>query len=161
MNRVNRGNIVTNGVQILSVGATTASRLFKKESADSALNNLSSDEKEDYFKMKADKMRDEINKYNSGGFSPEQHMTEDELHDYQKAVAENRKKYTEKTFNSDNENKEMNVDALIASVSPQSTNIRKKVKGDVAWGEDWRNEMIEGQRKDIKNVISEVLKENK
>lgn len=161
MNRVNAGNIATNGVQILSVGATTASRLFKKESVDSALNNLSSDEKEDYFKMKADKMRDEINKYNSGGFSPEQHMTEDELRDYQEAVAENRKKYTEKTFNSDNENKEINVDALIASVSPQSKNIQKKVKNDVAWDEKWRNEMIEGQRKDIKNVISEVLKGNK
>lgn len=64
MNRSNVGNIVTNGMQILSVGATTASRLFR-DKADSALNNLSKQEKKDYFEMKANKMRDEMREYNS------------------------------------------------------------------------------------------------
>lgn len=64
MNRSNVGNVVTNGMQILSVGATTASRLFR-DKADSALNNLSPEEKKDYFEMKANKMRDEMREYNS------------------------------------------------------------------------------------------------
>lgn len=129
MNRVNAGNIVTNGMQILSVGATTASRLFKKENADSALNNLTDEERKQHFQIEADRIRERDAEW----------------------IAEHGK----------NPNKEINIDALIASVSPQSKNIQKKVKNDVAWDEDWRNEMIEGQRKDIRNVISEVLKENK
>lgn len=64
MNRSNVGNIVTNGMQILSVGATTASRIFR-DKADSALNNLSPKERKDYFEMKANKMRDEMREYNS------------------------------------------------------------------------------------------------
>lgn len=62
MNRANIGNVVTNGMQILSVGATTASKIFLGR-ADSALNNLSEEEKTTYYKMKADKMRDEMNEY--------------------------------------------------------------------------------------------------
>lgn len=64
MNRSNVGNIVTNGMQILSVGATTASRIFR-DKADSALNNLSPEERKSYFEMKANKMRDEMREYNS------------------------------------------------------------------------------------------------
>ena len=64
MNRSNVGNVVTNGMQILSVGGTTASRLFR-DKADSALNNLSPEERESYFEMKANKMRDEMREYNS------------------------------------------------------------------------------------------------
>lgn len=64
MNRSNVGNVITNGMQILSVGATTASRIFK-DKADSALNNLSPDERKNYFEMKANKMRDEMREYNS------------------------------------------------------------------------------------------------
>lgn len=64
MNRSNVGNVVTNGMQILSVGATTASRIFR-DKADSALNNLSPEERKSYFEMKANKMRDEMQEYNS------------------------------------------------------------------------------------------------
>lgn len=64
MNRSNIGNVVTNGMQILSVGATTASRIFR-DKADSALNNLSPEERKSYFEMKANKMRDEMREYNS------------------------------------------------------------------------------------------------
>jgi hypothetical protein len=62
MIRSNVGNVVTNATQIMSVGATTAGRLLGK--ADSALNNLSEQEKTDYFEMKANKMRDETKAYN-------------------------------------------------------------------------------------------------
>lgn len=64
MNRSNVGNVITNGMQILSVGATTASRVFR-DKADSALNNLSPEERKNYFEMKANKMRDEMQEYNS------------------------------------------------------------------------------------------------
>lgn len=62
MNRSNIGNVVTNGMQILSVGATTASKVLLGR-ADSALNNLTKEERGKYFQMKADKMKDEIADY--------------------------------------------------------------------------------------------------
>lgn len=66
MIRSNVGNIVTNGQQIMSVGAFTAGGLKRSLGrADTALNNLSKEERQNYSKMKADKMRDEINAYNS------------------------------------------------------------------------------------------------
>ena len=61
MNRFNFGNVATNGVQILSVGATTAARTLGR--AETALNNLSEDERKSYFQMKANKLRDETNRY--------------------------------------------------------------------------------------------------
>ena len=61
MNRANFGNVITNGMQILSVGTTTASRLLGH--AESALNNLTKDERKEYYQMKADQMRDEIAEY--------------------------------------------------------------------------------------------------
>ena len=73
MNRSNFGNIFTNGMQILSVGATTATRLLGR--ADTALNNLSPEERKSYIQMQADKMRDEVREYKTGGASPKQHMT--------------------------------------------------------------------------------------
>lgn len=76
MNRSNLGNVVTNGMQILSVGATTASGMYNasktrksmderrsKSDAASGLNNLSKDEREQYGLMKADKMRLEVSKF--------------------------------------------------------------------------------------------------
>lgn len=39
MNRVNYGNQITNGMQILSVGAVTAAAKFKRDKADTVLNN--------------------------------------------------------------------------------------------------------------------------
>ena len=50
MNRFNFGNVTTNGMQILSVGATTAARTLGR--ADRTLNNLSEDEKKALGKMK-------------------------------------------------------------------------------------------------------------
>lgn len=61
MNRANFGNVITNGMQILSVGTTTASRLLGH--AESALNNLTKDERKEYYQMRADQMRDEMAEY--------------------------------------------------------------------------------------------------
>lgn len=73
MNRSNVGNVITNGMQILSVGATTASRVFR-DKADSALNNLSPEERKNYFEMKANKIRDEMREYNSKNGSVDEIM---------------------------------------------------------------------------------------
>ena len=129
MNRANFGNIVTNGMQILSVGATTASRLFKKESVDSALNNVTDEERKQHFQIEADRIRERDAKW---------------LAEHENGAGE-----------------EFDIDNLIASVSPQSENIQKKVKNDIAWSEKWRNELRNEQKKDVKTTISEVLKENK
>ena len=44
MNRANFGNVITNGMQILSVGATTAARTLGR--ADKTLSNLSKEEQD-------------------------------------------------------------------------------------------------------------------
>lgn len=66
MNRFNFGNQVTNGMQVLNVGATAGSgKLLGR--ADTALNNLSKGEREEYSNMKLDKqtqsMRKELDDY--------------------------------------------------------------------------------------------------
>lgn len=63
MNRMNFGNVITNGTQILSVGATTGSQVFR-DRADSALTNMSKEERVQYGKYKADLIRDEMKDYN-------------------------------------------------------------------------------------------------
>ena len=62
MNRFNFGNVITNGAQILSVGATTASGVFR-DRADSALTNMTKEEKSEYGKYKADLIREEMSNY--------------------------------------------------------------------------------------------------
>ena len=62
MNRFNFGNVVTNGAQILSVGATTASGVFR-DRADSALTNMTKEERAEYGKYKADLIREEMANY--------------------------------------------------------------------------------------------------
>ena len=62
MNRFNFGNVITNGAQILSVGATTASGVFR-DRADSALTNMTKEERAEYGKYKADLIREEMSNY--------------------------------------------------------------------------------------------------
>ena len=59
MNRFNFGNVVTNGMQVLSVGGTTARGVFR-DRADSALTNMTKEERAEYGKYKADLIRDEM-----------------------------------------------------------------------------------------------------
>ena len=102
MIRSNIGNIVTNGQQIISVGAFTAGGLKRSiDRADSALNNLSKEERQKYTKMQADKIRDEMNTYNSGGSSATQHLSQEELTQYRKAQAEDIRRKIEKSQDSD------------------------------------------------------------
>lgn len=138
MNRYNLGNVITNGMQILSVGATTASKTLGR--ADQTLNNLSDEEKSAYYKMKADKMRDEINRYNTGGESATQHLSKEELTDYRKKQADDIRK---KTYGEEEES----VDAImegsengipkLKNNSPQVKEIELYKKRVNEWYVDW------------------------
>lgn len=130
MNRSNVGNVVTNGMQILSVGATTATRLLGR--ADTALNNLSPEERKAYVQMQADKMRDEVREYNTGGASPKQHMTSSELSDYQTAKAKDMNEYTKNKLKGDNENDiDSIMEGLAIASSPQSNELKTKIRKDI------------------------------
>ena len=92
MNRANFGNVITNGMQILSVGATTAARTLGR--ADKVLSNLSKEEQDKLYKMKADKLRTEMSEYETGGSSAMQHLSPEEKTTYRQKQAENIRKFT-------------------------------------------------------------------
>lgn len=126
MNRSNIGNVITNGMQILSVGAITAARTLGK--ADQTLNNLTKQERQDYYKMKADKIRDDVSRYNAGGTSPYQHLSNEEAAQYQSAVADDMRK---KISGNDIDD----VDDLMSDIpyvdnSPQMSSIKQKLTSD-------------------------------
>lgn len=155
MNRYNLGNVITNGMQILSVGATTASKTLGR--ADQVLNNLSDDEKSAYYKMKADKIRDEISRYNTGGESAIQHLSGEELTDYRKKQADDIRK---KTYGEEEEN----VDALMGDMpsslqdnSPQVKQLELKMKRDKEWYDTW----IKGKTRLSNKMKSEIIKKLK
>ena len=140
MNRSNVGNIVTNGMQILSVGATTAARTLGR--ADSALNNLSKEEKKEYYQMQADKMRDETKQYYDKSDSAFHNLSEEEQVQYRQFQADKMRKQM-----SDSED---DVDTLMAdapsSNSPQSPELTKKIIGDIEWTRKWTGRNIKTNR---------------
>lgn len=158
MNRFNFGNIATNGMQILSVGATTAARVLGR--AENALNNLSDDEKSAYYKMKADKMRDETNQYNTGGESATQHLSEQELTDYRKKQADDIRK---KTYGDIEESVDDIMEGIGNNVpdlqdnSPQVEQLKLKIKRDKEWYNTW----IKGKSKLSNKLKSEIMKKLK
>lgn len=89
MNRANYGNITTNGMQIVSVGATTASRMLGH--AEQSLNNKAVEpeltpeqkqyqEEENYIKqMRHNQQYEQAKLYEKGLKSSEQRMSEKEL----------------------------------------------------------------------------------
>lgn len=160
MNRFNFGNVTTNGMQILSVGATTAARTLGR--ADKTLNNLSEDEKKALGKMKSDKLRDQINRYNTGGESATQHLSEQELTDYRKKQADDIRK---KTYGSGEES----IDAIMEGAetdplplienSGQVKPVKTKAIGDNEWlttqqqFREWYNKNLKG-----KHGVSNIAK---
>ena len=158
MNRFNFGNVVTNGMQILSVGATTAARTLGR--AETALNNLSEDERKSYLQMKSDKLRDETNRYNIGGESATQHLSEQELTDYSKKQADDIRK---KTYGDGEES----VDTLMEGAetvtktlqdnSPQVEQLKLKMQRDKEWYDTW----IKNKTKLSNKLKSEIMKKLK
>ena len=158
MNRFKFGNVATNGVQILSVGATTAARTLGR--AETALNNLSEDERKSYFQMKANKLRDETNRYNTGGESATQHLSEQELTDYRKKQADDIRK---KTYGDGEES----IDAIMEGAetgtpplqdnSPQVEQLKLKMQRDKEWYDTW----IKNKTKLSNKLKSEIMKKLK
>lgn len=158
MNRANYGNVVTNGMQILSVGATTAARTLGR--AETALNNLSKDERKSYFQMEADKLRNEINQYKTGGKSATQHLSEQELTDYRKKQADDIRKKTygggEESIDTLMEGAETGIPPL-QNNSPQVEQLKLKEQRDKEWYDTW----IKGKNKLSNKLKSEIMKKLK
>ena len=155
MNRFNFGNVTTNGMQILSVGATTAARTLGR--ADRTLNNLSGDERKSYFQMKADKLRDQTNRYNTGGESATQHLSEQELTDYRKKQADDIRK---KTYGGEEESVDTLMEGSVSYLqnnSPQVEQLKLKEQRDKEWYDTW----IKGKNKLSNKLKSEIMKKLK
>lgn len=154
MNRANVGNIFTNGMQILSVGATTATRLLGR--ADTALNNLSPEERKAYIQMQADKMRDEVREYQTGGASPKQHMTSSELSDYQTAKAKDMNEYAKNRLKGDDEDDVDSImEGLAIASSPQANELKTKMKKDIDNFDYWTMKKSDT----IESIIEDAKKE--
>ena len=113
MNRANFGNIVTNGMQILSVAGTTAAKAFNKREAlqrakydaSSALNNMSLDEARQVGQMRAEQMKQQLKEFNEA----------QEFAD---------------------------VDEIMASAplkTQEMQNISNKINNDISWSDFWYN----------------------
>ena len=155
MNRFNFGNIATNGVQILSVGATTAARTLGR--AETALNNLPEDVKKSYLQMKSDKLRDEVNRYNTGGESATQHLSEQELTDYRKKQADDIRK---KTYGGEEESVDTLMEGSVSYLqnnSPQVEPLKLQEQRDKEWYDTW----IKGKNKLSNKLKSEIMKKLK
>lgn len=139
MIRSNVGNVVTNGVQIGSVGLTTASRVLG--SADSALNNLSREERARYGKMQANKLRDEMSAYETGGASMTQHLSEQELTDYRAKQADKAREFT---YGKDEEESQSVDDLMLQPNSPQVEELSTRVKADLFWTEMYKQNKEKG-----------------
>lgn len=164
MIRSNVGNIVTNGQQVISVGAFTAGGLRRSLGrADTALNNLSKEERQKYTKMQADKMRDEMNAYNSGGASATQHLSEEELTQYRQAQADDMRRKIEKNQDSGAESvdeimEESGSPPILKNNSEQVPEINLSRQRNYEWFQDWYNTRIKGKHKISNKTKSEFLK---
>lgn len=147
MNRSNVGNVVTNAFQVQAVGATTASRVLGR--ADSALNNLSQEERARYGEMQANKIRDEMRAYETGGASMTQHLSEQELTDYRAKQAEKAKEFT---YGKDEEEAESIDDLMLQPNSPQVQELATRVKADMFWTEMYNKNKEKGDETEDADV---------
>lgn len=139
MNRSNIGNVVTSAFQVQAIGATTASKVLGR--ADSALNNLSPEERARYGKMQANKLRDEMNAYETGGASMTQHLSEQELTDYRVKQADKAREFT---YGKDEEESQSVDDLMLQSNSPQVEELSTRVKADLLWAEIYKQNKEKG-----------------
>lgn len=140
MNRSNVGNIVTNAVQIGSVGATTyagferSARRARKEDAASAFNYLSKEELQQIGQSKAQRMKDEANRYSAGGSSPFQHLSDEESSKFQEKKAEGMREFISE---GDDESEGVDVEEVMSGLeSEESDRIKAKTSFDVSFFEE-------------------------
>ena len=123
---------------------------------------LSEDERKSLVQMKSDKLRDEINRYNTGGESATQHLSEQELTDYRKKQADDIRKKTygsgEESIDAIMEGAESGIPPLIEN-SGEVKHVRTKAKGDNEWLvtqqqlREWYNKNLKG-----KHGVSNIAK---
>lgn len=153
MNRANFGNVITNGMQILSVGTTTAARTLGR--ADKTLSNLSKEEQDKYYKMKADKLRTEMNEYETGGQSAMQHLSPEEKTAYRQKQAENIRKFTN---DKDDENSVDNImkGMELKNNSPQVEELNIHSKRVAEWNDFYKQ--LSSSQEPLKETIKELIK---
>lgn len=155
MNRSNVGNVATNGMQILSVGATTASGALsgfssmkrRLDDASSFLNNTTKQEREDIKKALARRQVDDANRYLSGGSSPYQHMTDEEASKYQEEVAKSKKAFK---FEDKSKDEELSIDELMDN-SEQIKPLKQNISNNIEWSKGWKKDKEEEQPQE--NII--------
>lgn len=153
MNRSNVGNVITNGMQILSVGATTAKGMLGN--ADKTLSNLSQEEQERMYKMKANKIRQEMSEYETKGQSALQHLTSQEKTAYREKQAEDIRKYIKNNENEDS------IDDIMQGMelknnSPQVEALNIHTKRVAEWN-DFYKQMSTNQEP-LTGTLEEYLK---
>lgn len=147
MNRSNVGNVGTNAMQILSVGATTAagglqgfsSMKRRLEDASSFLNNTTKQEREDIRKASARKQVEDAQRYLAGGSSPYQHMTDEEASKYQEEVAKSKKAFK---FEDKSKDEEPSIDELMDN-SEQIKPLKQNISNNIEWSKGWKKDKTE------------------
>lgn len=164
--RINAGNQITNGMQILSVAGTTASheisnqRRAKLADASSALNNMSEEDVRAVGQMRANKLKSEVSRYNEKGESPYQHLSDEEAAAYQMKKADDMRKYA---YNIDDEN--VNVDEVMSDTpfsslkSPQRQAIETYISNNLEFSKLYsRNEKGQIKKATREDVIKLLKK---
>lgn len=153
MNRANFGNVITNGMQILSVGTTTAARTLGR--ADKTLSNLSKEEQDKYYKMKADKLRTEMSEYETGGQSAMQHLSPEEKTAYRQKQAENIREFTN---DKDDENSVDNImkGMELKNNSPQVEELNIHSKRVAEWNDFYKQ--LSSSKEPLEQTVKEIIK---
>ena len=164
MNRANLGNIITNGVQTLSVSAFTGSNYMRNAQrqaladAASGLNNLTMEEARQVGQTRARQMTDEAERYSTGGTSPFQHLTNEEARKFRESQAQS---IRESLSDNDEENDEITVDEIMEGVkssnSPQTENLITKIRNDYDWLNQRKIYTREGS-KFVGTTIEDIIK---
>lgn len=162
MNRFNFGNVVTNGMQTLSVAGFTGANYIqnikrqKIADASSALNNLSSEEVKAYGQMKAERIREEL-RQNQNKTNPMEHLSDEEQKKYGERKAEDLRNYINKSSE-----EEEGIDDLVSGgvfpTTPQAVALNDKVNSDLEYLSQYRIYRRDGSRF-AETSVQEILSE--
>lgn len=166
MNRANFGNVVTNGLQILSVSGKNAgdfARQSKRQSradAASALNNMSMEELSQVGKYRANQLKDEMSSYDKNKSARMlEHMNKEEASQYGQYQADVARQKMESFYG---ESDEESIDDILqgSSLHPdlpqteQLQEIENKVNNDVSYYDSLMSKM-ELEEGGIEKILQE------
>lgn len=151
--RSNIGNVVTNAVQIGSVGMTTASRFFR-DRADKSLNNLTPEERERVEKMRKGKLMQEVEQFERRERNPRTYsnmeLTPEEAEYTQRS--EERARYNRALARSEKDSE--SIDDLVKNNVSVLSNVPETEEG---------SEVVEKSRRDLsyEEKIKAIREENR